>query len=124
MRTILIDSHILLWWLKEPEKLSSSHYTLIEIPANNILISIASLWELHIKASFQKLSLPDNFFTEIEKNQFRILEISQDHLSGLLKLPQYHRDPFDRLIISQAIAENIPVITHDKSFSDYPVELL
>jgi PIN domain nuclease of toxin-antitoxin system len=124
MKTILIDSHVLIWWLKEPEKLSSLHYTLIENPANNIMISIASLWELHIKASLQKLSLPENFFTEIDKNQFSILEISQNHLSRILELPQYHRDPFDRLIISQAMAEKIPIITQDKSFSDYPVELL
>jgi PIN domain nuclease of toxin-antitoxin system len=124
MKTILIDSHILLWWLKEPERLSSSHYTFIENPANKILISIASMWELYIKASLQKLALPENFYSEIDKNQFSILEINQDHLSGILALPQYHRDPFDRLIISQAITEKIPVITHNQAFSDYPVELL
>lgn len=124
MKKILIDSHILLWWLSEPEKLKDKHISLIKETTFDVTISIASLWEIQIKASLKKLTLPDNFKEVLDKNFISTLSIRQKHLYQLLDLPFYHKDPFDRLIISQAITEKIPIISYDSSFEKYSVELI
>ncbi len=124
MNKILIDSHILLWIFENPEKLKPSDIQILKSSETNVFISIASLWELYIRASQGKLELPNNFFEEIEQNLISILSIRKKHLTTLLDLPHFHKDPFDRLIISQAIADNIPIITHNQIFSEYPVHLL
>lgn len=124
MNKILIDSHILLWIFENPEKLRANDIQLLKDSETNVFISIASLWELHIKTRQGKLELPNDFFEEIEQNLISILPIRKEHLKALLNLPHFHKDPFDRLIISQAIADNIPIITHDQVFSEYHVQLL
>lgn len=124
MRKILIDSHILLWWLSKSHKLERKHFNIMRDQSITVITSIASLWELHIKAGKNQLEIPENMAHEVEKNHISILQIRQKHLTTLLNLPYHHRDPFDRLMISQAISENIPIISYDNSFSGYPVELL
>jgi PIN domain nuclease of toxin-antitoxin system len=121
---ILIDSQVLIWALSTPEKLSSAHTTLIKDSSNQVLVSMASLWEIHIKSGLGKLQIPESFFDELDRNYISILSIKREHLEHLLTLPMIHRDPFDRLIISQAIVEKTPVITYDKRFGEYPVEMI
>lgn len=124
MKKILIDSHILLWIFADPNKLKNKHIDLIENPAVDVIVSNASLWELHIKASLGKLTIPENFFQEMKSNLISILPVHSPHLKTLLHLPFHHGDPFDRMIISQALSENIPIISYDQTFTGYPVELL
>lgn len=124
MRKILIDSHILIWALTEPDKLQSAHKKLLESTSNDIIVSVASLWELHIKASLNKLSLPDNLFDVLDENMISIIPVKREHLAELMNLPHHHRDPFDRLLIAQSVAENFPILSYDSIFQNYPVEMM
>jgi len=124
MKRFLIDSHVMLWWLENDRKLSKIHKRIISEPTNEIMVSIASLFELHIKANLKKIELANNLEEQLEVEKFTIFHISFSHLNALKQLPLHHRDPFDRMIISQAIADKIPVISYDEWFKAYDVELL
>lgn len=125
---LLLDSHAMLWFFWDDPKLSSAAKTLIEDPDNRKLVSIASCWEIAIKAGLGKLTLgePSQSFLnrEIPRNNFELLSISLDHATSVEDLAQHHKDPFDRLIIAQAIAEGIPVVSNDPAFDAYPVRRL
>ena len=123
----LLDTHAFLWFLNEDSALSASATTAIEDPSNVIHLSIASLWEIAIKVRIGKLELPESFAAFIRKqleinSRIRLLAISLDHLEVTTSTPLLHRDPFDRLLIAQAIHENLTVITNDATFAIYPVE--
>ena len=124
MKRLLIDSHILIWALTEPEKLKSNHKELLEDISNEVLVSVASLWELYIKANLKKLELPENLHAELDNRSISILSIQKRHLDTLLNLSHHHRDPFDRLIIAQSISEDLPLISYDSQFKNYQVELV
>ncbi len=121
----LIDTHIFLWMIADSPQLSSETKETIESEAD-LLISIASLWEIAIKNNIGKLSLAEPFETFIPQqlihNQIEILPITIPHLNLLITLPLHHRDPFDRLLICQAFAEQVPILSADKTFDMYPVE--
>ncbi len=123
----LIDTHILIWFIEGDEKLSEAARSLIANPANDIYVSQASLWEMTIKISIGKLSLSISL-AELElflvSNQFQILETQFRHYEILQYLPFHHQDPFDRMIIAQAKAEDYTIITHDDRFKLYDVKLL
>ncbi len=122
----ILDTHILLWIVDDNPKLSKNVKSIYLNPSNDMYISLASIWELVIKISLQKLIIDDsitNFITtHIKGNNITILDITLKHIIGLENLPYYHRDPFDRLIISQSILEKIPIIGNDKSFDKYPIK--
>ncbi len=124
---LLLDTHAVLWAVQSPEKLSRTAVGLIE-GENDLLISIASLWEIVIKTSLGKLSLgspPEQAFPEIlEALHAEILPVAVEHLCALAQLPTLHGDPFDRLLIAQSICENAPVLTADPVFSQYPVPVV
>jgi PIN domain nuclease of toxin-antitoxin system len=123
----LIDTHILIWFIEGNEKLDKQTQALIANPANDIYLSQASLWEMTIKISIGKLSLSISF-SELElflsRNQFQILETKFRHYEILQHLPFHHQDPFDRMIIAQAQAEDYTLITNDDRFQLYDVKLL
>ena len=123
----LIDTSTFLWFISGDSRLSHKSKTIISEIDNEIFLSIASLWEIAIKMSIAKLELSmsyeDLLSTQIEDNEIKLLQIEKNHLRKLVRLPLYHRDPFDRLIISQGIAENLPILTCDRFFNDYPVEI-
>lgn len=125
---LLLDTHAFLWFVLNEPRLSVNAAALISNPDNQIEISPATLWELAIKISIGKYSLSeplDVFFErELTTNQFSLLAIEPRHVAPLTSLPFHHRDPFDRLIISQALAEDIPVIGADAAFDAYPVKRL
>jgi PIN domain nuclease of toxin-antitoxin system len=122
----LIDTSTFLWFISGDSRLSHTAKILISEIDNEIFLSIASLWEIAIKISLGKLDLSmsyDNLLSEqIEDNEIKLLAIEKHHLKELVRLPFYHRDPFDRLIISQGIAENLPILTCDRLFKDYSIE--
>lgn len=121
---LLLDTHTFLWFIADDSRLSTQARSLIEDAANDIVLSIASVWEMAIKISLGKLSLDTPFATfipeQLRLNQIDLLGINIEHLSALVSLPFYHRDPFDRLLIAQAIVENIPLIGVDEAFDAYP----
>lgn len=124
---LLIDTHALIWYIEGNKKLCKHVVSVIENTENTIFVSKASLWEMAIKMSLKKLemSIPFNELEKfLEENEFAILDYTFEHLNTLLKLPFHHSDPFDRLIISQAITDNLKIITHDESFALYDVKIL
>ena len=93
-------------------------------PANDVLVSIAGLWELAIKEASGKLKLPADLETIVVEERFSVLAINFDHLRRLKALPRHHRDPFDRMMIAQALAEGIPIATGDRAFARYEVQIV
>ncbi len=126
--TILFDTHALLWFLQADSRLSADAKALIEEPANRKLVSIASCWEIAIKAGLNKLKLTESaarfLAIELPKNNFELLPISLAHATAVEDLLPHHRDPFDRLLIAQALADGLPVLTHDVQFDAYGVRRL
>ena len=123
---LLLDTHALLWFLDGNSQLSATARELIESPENERLLSIASLWEMAIKVSIGKLEHKISFTELVEgpikENAINLLPIHASHLDTLKILPFHHRDPFDRLIIAQSIVEDIPILSRDSTFDDYPTE--
>jgi len=124
---LLLDTSSFLWFVAGSDRLSGKAREIIEDFDNELVLSVASLWEMAIKVSIGKLEMLrefDKFIPEkLEENEIDILHVSLDHLSEMMKLPFHHRDPFDRLIIAQSISENVPVIACDGIFKKYPVEI-
>lgn len=125
---LLLDTHTFLWFVLNDPMLSPNARNLIADPGNDIEISPATYWEIAIKISTGKygLSEPLDVFMkrELAVNHFRVLHIEPHHVNPLTSLPFHHRDPFDRLIISQAMVEQIPVVSSDTAFDRYPVQRL
>jgi PIN domain nuclease of toxin-antitoxin system len=123
----LLDTHTLIWFLNGDERLSGKAKEAIENPDNEKFVSIASVWELAIKTSLGKFKFEKGFrkFLElIENNGFAILHISFDHALTLSSLEFIHRDPFDRLIISQAITNMLTILTRDEYIAKYKIVTL
>lgn len=125
---ILLDTHALLWFLNGDRRLSDRARQAIESTENVRLLSDASLWEIAIKQSLGKLGLANPFDTQLmaalQRNAIESMTIDRSHLFGVAQLPFHHRDPFDRLIISAAIIEGVPIISDDTAYRAYPVELI
>jgi len=125
---LLLDTQILLWFVNDDLQLNDHLKDLIEDKNNTIYLSIASLWEMSIKYNLGKLKFESSYqeFVELEIIQscINLLDIKVNHLYVHSHLPSYHKDPFDRLIIAQSIAENIPLISVDSIFSQYPVTII
>jgi len=118
----LIDTHTFLWFNDGSSEISQKAKTLIENKDNQIFLSIASLWEISIKAALGKLFIDNQFETVIDdviQNDIEILPINFSHLVVQNKLYFHHKDPFDRIIISQAIVENMNIISRDDIFDNY-----
>jgi PIN domain nuclease of toxin-antitoxin system len=122
---LLLDTHTFLWFVANDPKLSARAKVLIGDPANRIEISPASYWEIAIKVSLGKLSLhapyPAFMQRAIAGNRFTVLAVEPQHTAALIGLPFHHRDPFDRLLICQALVEQIPVVSADSTFDLYQV---
>ncbi|MDE0426407.1 MAG: type II toxin-antitoxin system VapC family toxin [Candidatus Poribacteria bacterium] len=121
----LLDTHTLLWFIAEDKKLSARARRLILDSSSEVLLSIASLWEIAVKVNIGKLDLdkPFNqlFPDELDFHGIDMLDITIDHFMQVTTLPLYHRDPFDRLIIAQALVEGLPIIGVDSAFDAYGV---
>jgi PIN domain nuclease of toxin-antitoxin system len=125
---ILLDTHIFIWWDSFPEKLPPKIREYMENPEHDLYISLASIWEMQIKQQLGKLTLSKNLPLLIQEqqdeNQIMSLNIKMEHIFALQNLPFHHRDPFDRLLIAQAITENYAIASVDKTFKQYSVNLL
>ena len=120
----LIDTHIFIWWACNPEKLPDNIISIISNKKNTVYLSAASSWEVQIKINLGKITFTDEWenivMREIEKNSFTVLPVQLSHTFALKKLPHLHRDPFDRILIAQALAEDLTVLTGDSLISSYP----
>lgn len=123
---LLLDTHVLIWSTGNPEKLSENVRSLLLDTNNSWVVSIASVWELQIKYQLGKLNLslplPSLIETQQQVNKLRILPIELAHIYALDGLPNHHREPFDRIVIAQAVVENIPLLSIDKVFDAYPIQ--
>ena len=127
-RRFLLDTHTFLWWASDAPELSTTACNIISETRNECFLSMASCWEMAINSSLGKLRLSkpvDRFVQDlVTENGFRLLAIDLHHTSKVEALPFHHRDPFDRLIIAQAITEGLTIVSADNSFSDYAVKCI
>ena len=125
---LLLDTHTFLWFINDDPRLNDRFKDLIENENNISYLSIASLWEISIKYNLGKLTLAPSYEefveNEIITNSIHLLNIELGYLKINATLPFHHRDPFDRIIIAQSMAENIPVITADSVFNKYSIIII
>ena len=124
---ILIDTHILIWFLEGNSELSDVHKSFIVDSDNEVFTSIASLWEMAIKVNIGKLTLANplvDVVAGLRKENIEILSITPSHTLQVSSLPLHHRDPFDRMLIAQAQVEFLDVVTNDGAFADYGLNLI
>lgn len=119
----LLDTHVLLWWFSADSQLGNSARKQIA-SANQIYCSVASYWEMVIKESLGKLKFPKKLFATLGKNGILILPIEAQHVLELQSLPTIHKDPFDRMLIAQALSEKLVLITGDKNIKKYQINTL
>jgi PIN domain nuclease of toxin-antitoxin system len=123
---LLLDTHTLIWIAIDPEKLSGRVTSLLFDRSNEILLSIVSIWEMQIKLQLGKLTfdLPLSELIESQQraNDLQLLPITTVHIYALENLLNHHRDPFDRLLVAQAMTEKMPLLSVDAVFDQYPVE--
>ncbi len=124
----MLDTHTWLWWITEPERVPRRASSVIESGDNEVLISVASSWEIAIKYAIGKLKLPEppeEFVPRrLARDGIGTLHIEHRHALHVASLPLHHHDPFDRILIAQAQLEGIPIITADPKFSAYEVEVM
>ena len=119
---LLLDTHILLWWLAADRRLPVRGREAIAAADNLVFISAVSGWEIAIKKAIGKLNAPDDLAGMLAENQFLELPLRLAHAEQLARLPDIHQDPFDRMLVAQAMQENLTLVTHDPQLTRYPVE--
>ncbi|TEU13232.1 MAG: type II toxin-antitoxin system VapC family toxin [Anaerolineales bacterium] len=125
---VLLDTHAFLWWVTDSPKLSARARKVIQDSNNELFFSAASGWEIAIKAQLGRLQLPDNLeqfiMEQLSLNAILVLPIQLHHALRVYTLPQYHRDPFDRVLVAQSQIENLPILTADAQITPYTVETI
>jgi PIN domain nuclease of toxin-antitoxin system len=123
---IILDTQVLIWWANNVSNVSDRVQSIIFDVDNELWVNLASIWEIQIKVSLGKLSLPrplpDIITTQVSENQIKIMQIELSHIYTLDLLPSYHRDPFNRIIIDQAMDEKVSIASIDKDFNAYSIE--
>lgn len=124
MSALLLDTHTFLWWTLEPEKLPEEVLTALKNPKTRICLSVVSAWEIQIKLGLGKLVLNEPLKKIVERelvhNHWEVLTVQMAHTWKLEELPPLHKDPFDRLLIAQALVENLVLVTKDPLVTQYP----
>lgn len=121
---LLLDTHVLVWWMFDAPELPAKARAAIADPENVIFVSAASIWELQIKSALGKINLPANFDEILTTEAFENLAVTWAHAHAIRALPPHHKDPFDRMLIAQARCEKLVLLTHDKIVKQYDVEYL
>ena len=121
---LLLDTHILLWWLDDNPTLSGRAREAIAEGTNLVFVSATVIWEIRIKQSLGKLKIPKDFKNILDQQPFEMLAITSEHAHAVGNLPSYHRDPFDRMLIAQAKVEELTVVTRDIHFKKYKIPIL
>ncbi|HEU5002308.1 MAG TPA: type II toxin-antitoxin system VapC family toxin [Actinomycetota bacterium] len=121
---LLLDTHIVVWWLADDPQLPANHRLAIEGPGNEVVVSVGTIWEVAIKSALGRIDVPDSFPEVVADEGFALLPITAAHAWAQRSLPRHHRDPFDRLLVAQAMAEGLTLVTVDQVFAAYPVARL
>lgn len=124
---VLVDTHAVLWFAEGDARLSATARALLDDPVSNtLMLSIASCWEMAVKIGAGKLAVKPSYArfirTAVRGGRFRLLSIKLRHTDAITYLPLHHRDPFDRMLIAQAMSEDVPVVSADAAFDAYPVK--
>lgn len=126
--TLLLDAHALLWFIRADPRLSATARNLMSDPNNDLLLSTGTIWEIAIKVGLRKFTLAepyDVFIRDaIADNDLTVLQISVEHAAAFTTLPLHHRDPFDRLLVAQALVEGLPLVSADPALDAYPITRL
>jgi PIN domain nuclease of toxin-antitoxin system len=122
--TLSLDTHVFLWWLDDPRKLSKAARKAIGDGKNTVYISAVVVWEIVIKRALGKLDAPDDLEAAMAANRFLALPITIPHVVAVRALPDHHRDPFDRLLIAQASHEGFRLVSRDQQIARYGVSLI
>jgi PIN domain nuclease of toxin-antitoxin system len=125
---VLLDTHAFLWWVTDDERLTPAARETIGASDNQVHVSAASVWEIVTKSRLGRLPIPrpiDAFVAaQLEENAFQPLSITFRHAFGLETLPELHRDPFDRMLVAQALVEEMPLVSGDQAVQAYPVSTI
>ena len=121
---LFLDTPVLLWWLDDNPTLTEKARNAISDPDNLVILSSVVIWEMRIKQTLGKLEIAPDFYQVIKNQGFELLSITADHAFAVGELPMHHRDPFDRMLISQAKFEGLTIVTHDNIFQKYGVPVL
>jgi PIN domain nuclease of toxin-antitoxin system len=124
MMKLLLDTHILIWWLSQDRRLSQSETDIITNPDNLIFVSAATAWEIAVKRMIGKLEAPDDLPAALAANNFLELPITIEHSQKLYQLPLHHNDPFDRIMVAQAISEDLTFMTRDAKIALYEIRTI
>lgn len=121
---LLLDTHAVLWWLDDDPTLSDAARAEISDPENTVYLSAVAVWEMRIKQGIGKLDLPDDFDEVLDGQAFSKLPVTVDHAHTIAGLPAIHRDPFDRMLVAQAVVEGMTIVTWDRRIAEYGVDVL
>lgn len=121
---MLLDTQVLLWVLMKPRRLSVAATDAIEAGENRVFVSMASPWEISIKAALGNLTPPDDLERQLNEKRFELLPIAIRHTEAVAFLPHHHRDPFDRMLVAQAQVDGLTLVSSDREIRRYPVALL
>ena len=121
---LLLDTHIVLWWLGDSSDLPTPARQAITDTTNVCFVSATTLWEIEIKRALGKLSIPESYSDALTQQGFRELPISRAHTCALRSLPPIHRDPFDRMLVAQAMSDDLVVVTANETIGRYDVRVL
>lgn len=123
----LLDTHALIWLLEDESRIPAQTLQLLKNPATPLVVSLVSFWEIAVKTSIGKLKLThpiESIEAAFRQQGAKVLTISLDHILPVQTLPFHHRDPFDRMLIAQAMEENLTLVSDDSKFAPYPVNVL
>jgi PIN domain nuclease of toxin-antitoxin system len=120
----LLDTHVLLWWLDNQSPLKPAVRQCIDDPHHDIRISAASIWEIGIKKAIGQLTAPEDLLEILDKNRMTVIPVTAEHGYAVRSLPRLHGDPFDRMLVMQAILEGLTIMTHDKHMAAYSVSCM
>jgi PIN domain nuclease of toxin-antitoxin system len=121
---LLIDTHVLLWWLDDHPSLSEKARAVIADGNNMVFLSAAVIWEIRIKQALGKLKIPANFRQVLDKQPLETLAITAEHAHAVKDLPPHHRDPFDRMLIAQATVEGFTIVSGDTNIAKYKIPII
>jgi len=121
---LILDTHVFIWWACEPEKIPAETLKAIQDSSNEVFFSSAVSWEVQIKLAIGKITFHEPWEIivrrEVGKNSFQVLPVTLEHTFSLHRLPPIHEDPFDRILVAQALTEKCTLVTNDNLISDYP----
>jgi PIN domain nuclease of toxin-antitoxin system len=121
---ILLDTHVILWWLDDDPSISRKARTAIADGKNLVFVSAVSIWEIRIKEALGKLKIPSDFQAVLAGQPFESLDITIEHAHAIKDLPDHHRDPFDRMLVAQARIEGFTLVTRDVHLKKYRIPIL